>query len=458
MSTTNWTNWWRAAPPAARWLVASGVLLVVLAIGAVWIVDWPDGNVEASDGSQAASRDGSMPGMEGMDMSTDGGVRLSAEQMRTFGITFGTVETRMLDADVRTVGLVSFDATRVAQVTPRFSGYVEELYVEYLGQLVQRGQRLAAIYSPELVAAQEELLLARRLDGAVGASAVPGVPAGSADLLGAARRRMQLWDISDAQIDEILRSGRVQRALTLYSPVSGVVTEKNVVQGQAIQAGQMLFTISDLSEVWIEAELRERELASVRTGTAADIEVAAYPDRSFAGRVEFIDPTLDPQARTAKARVVVRNGRALLKPGMFATVRLKTPTRIALTAPTSAIIRTGERTVVFVDYGNGRLTPREIDVGRVAGEITEVLAGLEPGQRVVTSAQFLLDSESNLAEVMKAMMGQIGASGMEGMDMDAAPSMRIDDSADAMRDMKGADVTPNRNATHQPGVAHPGTR
>ncbi|HUF31257.1 MAG TPA: efflux RND transporter periplasmic adaptor subunit, partial [Gemmatimonadaceae bacterium] len=277
---------------------------------------------------------------------------------------------------------------------------------------------------PELVAAQEELLLASRLEGTVWESAVPGVPAGTSDLLGAARRRMQLWDISDAQIEEILRSGHVQRTLTLYSPVSGVVTEKNVVQGQAIQAGQMLFTISDLSEVWIEAELRERELASVRTGTAADIEVAAYPDRSFTGRVEFIDPTLDSQARTAKARVAVRNGRALLKPGMFVTVRLKTPTRTALTAPTSAIIRTGERTVVFVDVGNGRLTPQEIDIGRVAGEITEVLAGLEPGQRVVTSAQFLLDSESNLAEVMKAMMGQIGASDMGDMDMDVMPGVR----------------------------------
>jgi multidrug efflux pump subunit AcrA (membrane-fusion protein) len=424
MSTTNWLTRLRAMPATARWLVMSGGLLAIVAIAAIAMRVVRDGTAESSREDETTARQGAMAGMEGMDMSADGAVRLTAEQMRTFGITLGTVEQRTLEADVRTVGVVSFDETRVAQVTPRFSGYIEELYVEYLGQRVQRGQRLAAIYSPELVAAQEELLLARRLDGTVGESAVPGVPAGAADLLGAARRRMQLWDISDAQIDEILRSGRVQRALTLYSPVSGVVTEKNVVQGQAIQAGQMLFTISDLSEVWIEAELRERELASVRTGTAADIEVAAYPDRSFAGRVEFIDPTLDSRARTAKARVAVRNGRALLKPGMFATVRLETPTRTALTAPTSAIIRTGERTVVFVDFGNGRLTPQEIDIGRVAGEVTEVLAGLEPGQRVVTSAQFLLDSESNLAEVMKAMMGQMGTADMADMDMDVMPGMR----------------------------------
>jgi multidrug efflux pump subunit AcrA (membrane-fusion protein) len=402
----------------------SGVLLVIVAIAAIATRVVRDGTTESSREDETTARQGATAGMEGMDMSADGAVRLTAEQMRTFGITLGAVEQRTLEADVRTVGVVSFDETRVAQITPRFSGYVEQLYVEYMGQRVERGQRLAAIYSPELVAAQEELLLASRLEGTVGQSAVPGVPAGTSDLLGAARRRMQLWDISDAQIEEILRSGRVQRTLTLYSPVSGVVTEKNVVQGEAIPAGQMLFTISDLSEVWIEAQLRERELAGVRTGTEADIEVAAYPGRSFAGRVEFIDPTLDSQARTAKARVAVANGRRLLKPGMFATVRLTTPTRTALTVPTSAIIHTGERTVVFVDHGNGRLTPREIDIGLLAGELTEVLVGLEPGQRVVTSAQFLLDSESNLAEVMKAMMGQMGTADMADMDMDVMPGVR----------------------------------
>lgn len=397
----------------ARWSLGVAVA-ALLGIGA-WAVT-ADG--EGSERGPAAT--GDMAGMEmgGMDMGTDGSVRLTADQIRQFGVTFGSVEERTLSGEVRTVGIVSFDETRMAGVTPKFSGYVERLHVDFTGQPVRRGQPLVEIYSPELVAAQEELLLAERLQRSIGESAVPGVPTGATDLVGAARRRLRLWDISDAQIDEALRTGRARRTLTLFAPVSGVVVEKNVLTGQAVQAGQPLYTIADLSEVWVEAELREAEAGLVQEGAPATVELAAFPGRALAGRVEYVYPILQQQARTLKARVAIPNPDGRLKPGMFATVRLGTPSRTALTVPAEAVISTGERQIAFVDMGGGALMPHEVETGRVGGGMVEILAGLEPGQRVVTSAQYLLDSESNLAETMKAMMGTMGSGSMEGMEMD----------------------------------------
>lgn len=368
--------------------------------------------------TQATGEMTSMEGMAGMDMTSDGSVRLTANQISQFGITFGTVDMRMMENEVRTVGIVNFDETRLIQVAPKFGGFVERLHANFTGQPVQRGQPLLEIYSPELVAAQEELLIAKRLERTMDESSVPGVPAGSSNLLTAAKRRLQLWDITEAQIEEIVRTGKVQRSLTLYAPATGVVVEKNVVQGQATQSGQTLYTIANLSEVWVEAELREADAGSVRVGSVANIELAAFPGRPFNGRVEYVYPTLQAQARTLKARIAVANTDGRLKPGMYATVRITTATQRALTVPASAVMRTGERTLVFVDMGGGRLLPQVVETGRVGNDYIEVLSGVEPGQRVVTSAQFLLDSESNLGEVMKAMIGMGGDMGdMKGMDM-----------------------------------------
>jgi Cu(I)/Ag(I) efflux system membrane fusion protein len=374
-----------------------------------------------------------MPGMAGMaDMpATGGNVRLTSAQLKQFGVTFGTVEIRTLSSDSRVTGVVTVNESRMAQVAPKFSGFIERLYVNATGQPVRRGQPLADIYSAELVAAQQELLLAGQLQRDLGGASVPGVPGGSADLVGAARRRLQLWDVSDAQIAEVLRTGRPRRTLTLYSPATGVVLEKKVMQGQSVAAGEQLYTIADLADVWVEVALRESDAAAVGAGSSADIELAGVPGRTFKGRVTYVYPTLDPASRSVRARVVVTNRDGRLKPGMYATVRLTTPTRAALTVPTSALLRTGDRTVVFMDMGNGELMPMDVRTGRTAGEFTEVLSGLDADMRVVTSAQFLLDSESNLGEVMKSMMGQMGAGDkarggamqdMPGMTMPSTPA------------------------------------
>ena len=434
---------WRALSPRARRLVLAGAALVVVG-GAAWAVVAARGDGDAAAAEQGGMADMAgmegMSGMGGMNMTTDGSVQLTAGQMRQFGITFGTADVRRLEDEVRTVGLVNFDETRVAQVAPKFGGFIERLHVNFTGQPVRRGQPLLDIYSPELVAAQEELLLAGRLEQTMNESAVPGVPAGTTDLVAAARRRLQLWDISDQQIDQILASGTVRRTLTLHAPASGVVVEKNVVEGQAVQPGQTLYTIANLSEVWVEVELRESDVGTVREGSGATIELGSYPGRPFKGRVEYVYPILQEQTRTVKARVAVANSEGLLKPGMYATVRIMTPSRTALTVPSSAIVRTGERAMVFVDMGGGRLMPHEVELGRVAGDYTEVLTGVEPGQRVVTSAQFLLDSESNLGEVMKSMMGMGGDMGdMEGMDM---PGMDMGGMDSKGADMKGMTMPP----------------
>lgn len=398
-----------------KWVLA---ITVVAAAGVIWAT-----TATREDEASAERQSQGMQDMPGMDMTSDGSARLTAAQIAQFGVTFGTVEERALTTETRTTGVITFDERRMVKVAPKFAGFVERLHVDFTGQAVRRGQPLLDIYSPELVAAQEELLLARRLERTVGESAVPGVPSGTSDLLGAAKRRLRLWDISEAQIEEILRTGAVRRTLTLYAPASGAVVEKQVLAGQAVDAGMTLYTVADLSRVWVDVQLRETDATLVRPGTPAALEITGLPGRLFDGRVDYVYPTLDSLSRSIRARVTVPNAGRLLLPGMYATVRLLTPARRALTVPTSAVVQTGQRSLVFVDMGGGRLMPHVIESGRTTSEYTEVLAGVEPGQRVVTSAQFLLESESNLSEVMRSMMGQgvdRGMADMPGMEMKGA--------------------------------------
>lgn len=429
----------RSVDPSAwirRHRVLSAVAFVAFLVAVVLVVRRVPTAGDASNGKVAAPSKDGMKGMDGASsmsgMSTDGAVHLTPGQITTFGVTFGTVEQRTLSTEVRTVGTVTIDESRMAMVTPKINGFVERLYVNTTGEPVRRGEPLAEVYSPDLLAAEEELLVARRLDRTVGQSAVPGVPSSSGELLAAARRRLRLWDVSEAQIDDVLRTGRARRTITLYSPATGVVTEKKVTLGQSVQAGMALYTVADLSAVWVDVQVRETEAAELRVGIGADLEFATYPGRTYKGRVSFLYPTIAEQTRSVRARVSVANSDGRLKPGMYATVKLSSPSRSALTVPRAAVVQTGERAVVFVDQGKGALRPVDVETGRAAGDYVEVLAGLTTGQRVVTSAQFLLDSESNLAEVMKSMIGMGGGSGAAG------PNTRGGDTTGM--EMKGADT------------------
>jgi len=400
--------------------IATAVISLVLVLAAVVVVTVVQRRrtQRAGSGNNASSMANmpgmfAMPGISGTTGTTgrgSGTITVSPSQQRALGISFATVDMRSLAADTRATGVVTFDETRIAQVAPKFNGFAERLYVNATGQPVARGEALLDVYSPDVLAAEQELLLAEQLQRNIGQTAVPGVPANTTDLVAAARRRLELWDISPAQIDDVLRSREVRRTFTLYSATSGVVVSKNAVQGQAITAGQALYTIADLADVWIDVQLRESDLAAARIGAGADIDITGLPGQVFKGRVAYVYPTLDTTSRAVRARVVVSNSNRVLKPGMYATVHLRNASRSALTVPTSAVLRTGTRNVVFVEMGAGRLMPVEIEVGQSAGDVTEVLSGLEPGQRVVTSAQFLLDSESNLAEVTRSTIRQMPSS------------------------------------------------
>jgi RND family efflux transporter MFP subunit len=365
----------------------------------------PDGDMEGMQ------MEGQAQEMEGMDMGStamDGSIRLTSDQVSTFGITFGTAEVRPLARTIRAIGLVEFDETRVAYVAPKFGGWAERLYVDFTGQIVRAGQPLLDVYSPELVTAQEELLLAARMAESAGTSRFEDVAEGARDLLESARRRLAYWDITDDQISRLLETGQASRTLTLHAPVSGVVMEKDVFQGQAFQPGKNLYMIADLSEVWVNVEIFETDVPLVREGMPAEISVASLPGETLTGTIEYVYPTLEDRTRSMRARVAVPNPGTRLKPGMYATAVLRAALGEALTVPSSAVLQTGERAVAFVDMGEGGIMPHELRLGQRGEGYVQVLEGLEPGHRVVTSAQFLLDSESNLAEVMRAMMAQLG--------------------------------------------------
>jgi len=391
----------------------------------------------------ASSSDSQMSGMPGVSSNASGQVALTPKQIQQLGVTFGDVALRQLSNEVRTVGTVVVNETRLAKVTPKFSGYVEKLYVNFVGQPVRRGQALAAIFSPDLVAAEQELLVSARLSRTIGASSVPGVAGSNTDLLAAAKERLRLWDVSEGQINEVLATGRPMRTVTLTAPASGFVIDKKVVEGQSIQAGEDLYTIADLSDVWVEAQLREEDAGRVGIGATAALQFTSYPGRPFTGRVTYIDPMLGEQARTVKARITLPNSDGRIKPGMYATVILNSSTHSALTVPRSAVVQTGERALVFVDLGNGRLNAQTIRLGRTGGDYVEVLSGLAAGQRVVTSAQFLIDSESNLGEVMKSMIGSRGQGDtMSGMTPE--PANAVDAKGADMRGVPGMSPPPKK--------------
>ena len=395
-----------------RWILS---VLVLILPAAWWLIFRPASDAETRVVSPA--RDSSMAGMIS---GSAGEITVSSDQRLRYGITLGVVALRPLVFETRTAGVVGIDETRVAQFAPKVSGVVERLFVNFTGQPVRRGQPLLQIYSPDLFAAQQEMLLAASLQRELGRTQIPGVPSGTTNLVEAARQRLRLADISEGEIAAIQRSGRVRRALTLYSPASGVVITKNVVNGQPVSAGEVLYGIADLSQVWIDVQVREAEAAAVRSGSVAYLSFAAIPGPELPGRVTYVYPTIDSVARSVRARIVLANPAGALKPGMYATVRILTPTRSALAVPAAAVLRTGEREIVFIELPSGNLAPREVRTGMTAGGYTEIISGIRSGQRIVTSAQFLLDSESNLGEIMKGMIGQ-GTSGksagMEGMDM-----------------------------------------
>ena len=343
-------------------------------------------------------------------------VMMSAEAAQRIGVTFASVTVGPMVREIRTVAQVTFDETRVKVISPKVDGWVEQLYVNFTGQSVSAGQTLLSVYSPMLVSAQEELLLASKLSRSL-SDASGEARSGSSDLASAARRRLLYWDISTADIERIERTGQVRKNLTLRSPINGVVIEKNVLGGQKIMAGEALYKVADLSDVWLEGEVFERDLPAVRIGTSIKAEFDALPGEVRTGRVSYLYPTLNPETRTAPIRVALRNPGMRLKPGMYGTIRIDGVAESGVSVPRSAVLSTGERTSVFVRRADGMLQPREVKIGESTEERTRIISGVNVGESVVASATFLVDAESNLG----SSLGGMG--NMPGMDI-TKPSNR----------------------------------
>ncbi|MEI6223107.1 MAG: efflux RND transporter periplasmic adaptor subunit [Deltaproteobacteria bacterium] len=304
----------------------------------------------------------------------------------------------------RTVGKVAVDETNVHHVNIKVGGFVDTVYVDYVGRPVKRGERLFTIYSPDLLSVQQEYLLALRTRKAL---AEGGVATGAGnDLVDSARERLRLWDIPEGEVERLERTGKTTKNLTLYSPMTGVVTKKDIVMGHRLNEGDMPYEITDLSRVWVLADAYETDLSRIRLGMPATLSLQAFPGQAFHGKVIFIDPILDAKTRTAKVRLEFANPRGELRPEMFGEVTLRSEKREGLRIPADAIIDSGSKKVVFVALGEGKLQPREVQVGPVTGDVVEVLSGLEAGERVVTRANFLVDSESRLRASLAAMGGK----------------------------------------------------
>jgi RND family efflux transporter MFP subunit len=328
-------------------------------------------------------------------------VTLDPENARRIGVTYATATSRPFSRTVSTVGNVVYDETRLANVNPKIEGWVEQLYVDFTGAPIRKGQPLLSIYSPMLVSAQEELILARRLTQRAAGSESTRSSRNAQELLESARRRLRYWDIPEEQIARIEESGMPQKTLTLLAPASGIVVEKNVVEGARVMPGMDLYRIADLSRVWVEGEVFEKDLSLVRLGQSARVTFEAYPGEVFTGTVTYVYPTVSVEARTGQIRVELDNAGLRLKPGMYAKLELQaSDARPALMIPRSAVHFTGERALVFLRGANGALAHREITTGLIDGNDIEVLAGLVAGDVVVTSANFLIDAESSMGSTM----------------------------------------------------------
>lgn len=323
-------------------------------------------------------------------------VQLTPQRMQSIGVKTGTVEYKQLSDDIRATGTVDIDERRVSYVQVRFPGYIGKVFVNATYLYVQKGQPLFTIYSPDLVATQQEYLLAQQNQKALSASTVDGVSAGAATLSAAAEQRLQQWEVPQSEIQRLKATGKPINDLVINSPVSGYVTEYNALPNMYVQPSTRLYTVADLSQVWVYAQVFQDDVGRLKPGDRAQIKVDAYPGRIFYGRVDEILPQVDLATRTVRVRLAIENPGLKLKPGMYVNADLQSPLGRQLVVPASAVFQTGTRQVVFLDHGNGSLEPKEVELGPQAGDDFVVLKGLLPHQQIVTSANFLIDSESQL--------------------------------------------------------------
>jgi Cu(I)/Ag(I) efflux system membrane fusion protein/cobalt-zinc-cadmium efflux system membrane fusion protein len=394
----------------AFWIVlTAAIVLAVVASVLWWRLSHP--GATATSGNRPAS--GSMEPMtegasanvtdEARAMQTDNmqetplaPIQLTPQRMQSIGIVLGRVESRPVSSELRFYGNAQVDERRQAYVQTRFAGWIRKVYADATGNFIRKGQPLFTIYSPDLVTTEQEYLLAKKNSQVLQGSGVSGVASGAASLLSAARERLLQWEVSPAEIEKLDQGDKPITDLTINSPVSGYITAKNALPNMYVQPETMLYTVADLSDIWVLAQVFQSDAGKIKPGDPADVTVDAYPGRVFNGRVDYILPQLDMNTRTLPVRLAFPNPGLKLRPGMYVNVRVKLPMGRQLVVPASAAFHSGTRNLVFVYGGEGSIEPREVEIGPQVGDQLVVAKGLKAGEEIVTSANFLIDSEAQL--------------------------------------------------------------
>lgn len=324
-------------------------------------------------------------------------------RLQSIGITSEPATKQMLEKVIRTVGHVESDERRIAHIHVRFDGWIDKLLVNFIGEKVKQDQALFTVYSPELVSTQQEYLLALRAQKILGKNSTSIAASGAQDAFQAAKQRLLLAGISEKEIEQLKRTAKVTKTMTIYSPIPGTVINKMAVAGMRIEPGNELYTIADLSHLWILGDIYEYELPYIHLGQIADISLTYLPNETFKAKLNFINPTVDAQTRTVKVRFDIDNQKDQLKPGMYVNLELKIPLGERLAVSKNAVLVTGERSVVFIYHDDGKIEWRNVKLGVRAGDLIEITQGINEGERIITSANFLIDSESQLKDAMGGM-------------------------------------------------------
>lgn len=368
-------------------------------------------------------------------------VQLTPERIQAIGVRLGTAEIQNVTDEIRATGTVEVDERRIAYVQTRFPGWLRNVYADATYQYVSKGQPLFTIYSPELVTTEQEYLLARKNADSMRSSTVSGVATGSEALLSAAKQRLEQWDVPASEISKLESTGKPITDLTFNSPVSGYITERNALPNMYVQPETRLYTVADLSTVWVYAQVFQNDLGKIKPGDSATVTVDAFPGKTFSGRVDQILPQLDMNTRTARVRLVFPNAKLQLKPGMYVSVLLKMPLGRQLVVPSSAVLHAGTRQIVFVSQGEGSFAPREVQTGEQAGDKTVIARGLKSGEAIVTSANFLIDSESQLqAAAGNFVPPPPGAGEAAAMNTPATTNAKLELTTDPSPPRKGTNV------------------
>jgi RND family efflux transporter MFP subunit len=387
---------------AASIRTALGITVGIVVIGALAVAAFalrdrwqPPRNQPAMHPTAAASAGGDAGVAHAADVAR-GDVTIDPQRQQLIGVRLAPATREAMSGVVRTTGVVRYDETRQSDVNVKVDGWIRDLFVDYTGQFVEKGQPLFALYSPDLLVAQSEYLLALKTRDRIKDSTIADAREYAGRVVDAARQRLALLDIQPEDMASIEEAGTAREAMTFRSPVTGYVLEKQIVRGMHITPGQSLYKVVDLSVVWVEADIYENEIAQMRVGQRAAVTLDAYPGESFAGRAIYIYPFVQENTRTVKVRFQLANARARLKPGMFANVEIDRAQAMALSVPSNAVLDSGTQQIVFVSRGEGVFTPRPVKVGRRLADRIEILDGLAEGEQVATGATFFLDSESQL--------------------------------------------------------------